>query len=544
MLLLSNIFISFAQDDNLRIASSVSFIQEGSNALPGPVQSLQDETIPKNVLEKIKQAELQTSQIPHIAHYLTDVSGPRLTNSPGFARAADWAIKSFKSWGLTNTKLEPWGNFGKAWELQDFSISMKLPYFQSIEALPLPFSASTNGPIHAQVILLTQAQAIDSVYIKTHYRDLKGKIILILGQPLFTSGPEKAGDIFAPRATRFTDDELSKTDDYYNYSYDQIHALNDQLRFGEKLNLLYDKAGAIAILHAEAGNTYGTIFNESFHGHQSKSKVPQVRMAYEDSQRIQRLITSGHPVELALNIKGSYSGNDTKAYNVVGEIPGSDPKLKDQVVILGAHLDSWSASTGATDNAAGCAVMMEAMRLLDSLHLQPKRTIRIVLWSGEEQGILGSYNYVKNHYIDASTGNPNSTQAKVSAYFNLDNGTGKIRGIYTQGNTAVKPLFDQWFQPFHDLGATTVADKYAGCTDHTSFDWAGIPGFEFIQDPIDYDNITHHSNQDSYDHLQIEDLKQAAIIVAAFVYQSGNRSDLLPRKPFEKRLFEWDNLGL
>ncbi|UOE50632.1 M20/M25/M40 family metallo-hydrolase [Mucilaginibacter sp. SMC90] len=516
MLLLSNIFVGFAQDKHLAT----------------------------DVFYKIRQAEMQTSQIPHIAHYLTDVSGPRLTNSPGFARAAAWAIKSFKSYGLTNTKLEPWGNFGKSWELQDFSIAMKAPYFQPIVALPAPWSGNTNGPIQAQVTLLTQAQAIDSAYIKNHYNDLRGMIILILGQPLFTSGPEKASDIFAPRATRFTEDELSKTDDYYNYTYDQIHALNDQLRLEEKLNLLYEKAGAVAVIHSEAGNTYGTVFDESFHSYQSKSKVPQVKMAYEDCQRIQRLITSGHPVELALNIKGSYFGNDTKAYNVIGEIPGSDPQLKDQVVILGAHLDSWSASTGATDNASGCAVMMEAVRLLDSLHLQPKRTIRIVLWSGEEQGIYGSYNYVKNHYINPSTGKPNSEQEKVSAYFNLDNGTGKIRGIYTQGNTAVKPLFDQWFQPFHDLGATTVANKYTGCTDHTSFDWAGIPGFEFIQDPIDYDNITHHSNQDNYDHLQIEDLKQAAIIVASFVYQAGNRPDLLPRKPFEKRLFEWDNLAL
>ena len=504
----------------------------------------QDEHVPTDVFEKIKKAELQSSQIPHIAHYLTDVSGPRLTNSPGFSRSADWAISSFKSWGLTNTKLEPWGNFGKAWELQDFSISMKVPYFQPIEALPAPWTGSTYGPRQAQVTLLTHDQAIDSAYIKSHFNDLKGKIILILGQPLFTSGPEKSGNIFAPRATRFTDDELSKIDDYYNYTYDLIHALNDQFLLQEKLDLLYDKAGAVAIIHSEVGNTYGTIFVESFHGYQSKSKVPQVKIAYEDSQRIQRLITSGHPVELALNIKGNYSGNDAKAYNVIGEIPGSDPKLKDQVVILGAHLDSWSAATGATDNASGCAVMMEAVRLLDSLHLQSKRTIRIVLWSGEEEGLLGSYNYVKNHYINPSTGKPNSEQAKVSAYFNLDNGTGKIRGIYTQGNTAVKPLFDQWFQPFHDLGATTVTTKYTGCTDHTSFDWAGIPGFEFIQDPIDYDNITHHSNQDNYDHLQIEDLKQAAIIVASFVYQSGNRPDLLPRKLFEKRLFEWDNMGL
>ncbi|MEN0055068.1 MAG: M20/M25/M40 family metallo-hydrolase [Mucilaginibacter sp.] len=504
----------------------------------------QEEHVPTDIFEKIKNAELQTSQIPHIAHYLTDVSGPRLTNSPGFSRSADWAISTLKSWGLKNAKLEPWGNFGKSWELQDFSIAMKAPYFQPIVALPAPWSGNTNGLQQAQVALLTQAQSIDSAYIKSHYNNLKGKIILILGQPVFTSGPEKPADIFKPRATRFTDAELLNKDDYYNLTHEQVQALNDLVRFKEKLDLLYEKSGAIAVINSEAGNEYGAIFDEPIAAYQSKSKLPQVRISVEDCNRIERLITSGHPVELALNIKGAYSGTDTKAYNVVAEIPGTDPKLKDQVVILGAHLDSWGAATGATDNASGCAVMMEAVRLLDSLHLQSKRTIRIVLWSGEEEGIFGSYNYVKNHYINPKTGNPNSEQAKVSAYFNLDNGTGKIRGIYTQGNMAVKPIFDQWLQPFHDLGATTVTTKNTGATDHTSFDWAGIPGFEFIQDPIDYDNVTHHSNQDNYDHLQIEDLKQAAIILASFVYQTGNRPDLLPRKPFEKRIFEWDGFGL
>jgi len=208
--------------------------------------------------------------------------------------------------------------------------------------------------------------------------------------------------------------------------------------------------------------------------------------------------------------------------------------------MIGGHMDSWTAGTGATDNGAGCIVMMEAVRLLDSLHLQPKRTIRIVMWSGEEEGLLGSYGYVKNHFGNAETGELKPEQAKVSAYFNLDNGTGKIRGIYAQGNTAIKPIFEQWLVPFHDLGAQTVTLSNTGSTDHLCFDWVGIPGFQFIQDPLDYETKTHHTNMDTYDYLQMDDLKQAAVIVASFVYQAANRPDLLPRKPLVKEKFVFD----
>jgi carboxypeptidase Q len=252
------------------------------------------------------------------------------------------------------------------------------------------------------------------------------------------------------------------------------------------------------------------------------------------------LLASGHPVELALNIKGKFYTDDTKGYNVVAEIPGTDPKLKDQIVMLGGHLDSWNAATGATDNGAGCIVMLEAVRLLDSLHLKPKRTIRIALWSGEEQGILGSYHYVKNHFGDAETGEIKKEQGKISGYFNLDNGSGKIRGIFAQGDTAVVPIFEQWLAALQGLGANTVTLHNTGSTDHLSFDWIGIPGFQFIQDPLDYETKTHHSNMDVYDYLKMDDLKQAAIVVASFVYQTSIRPDLLPRKKIVKEKFVFD----
>jgi hypothetical protein len=332
--------------------------------------------------------------------------------------------------------------------------------------------------------------------------------------------------------------------DTYMVNHDLIVQFLASFKMLNKVSILFKQSGAIGIINTGRANINGTVFVQARSGYKltNPESVPSVSMALEDALKIKRLIESGHPVEIALNINGKLSTEDNKGYNVVAEIPGTDRKLKSQLVMLGGHLDSWSAATGATDNAAGCIVMMEAVRLLDSLGLKPKRTIRIALWSGEEQGVYGSYNYAKNHFMDAEKGTVKAEQAKVSAYFNLDNGTGKIRGIFAQNNTAMKPIFEQWFAPFHDLGASTVTLKNTGSTDHLSFDWAGIPGFQFIQDPIDYETRTHHSNMDSYDHLQIDDLKQAAIIVASFVYQTSIRPDLLPRKPLVKETFAFDGL--
>ncbi|MBS1526213.1 MAG: M20/M25/M40 family metallo-hydrolase, partial [Bacteroidetes bacterium] len=299
-------------------------------------------------------------------------------------------------------------------------------------------------------------------------------------------------------------------------------------------------AGALALISSNGRD--GTVVVQAFEGFKKGAPegLPEVAISGVDGLKIKRLVTSGHAVELALNIKGKFYSDDTKGYNVVAEIPGTDSKLKPQLVMLGCHLDSWNAGTGATDNGAGCIVMMEAVRLLDSLHLQPKRTIRIVLWGGEEEGLLGSYGYVKDHYGNAETGVFKPEQSKVSVYFNLDNGTGKIRGIYAQRNSAAKSIFDQWFVPFHDLGAQTVTMSNTGSTDHLSFDWEDIPGFQFIQDPLDYETKTHHTNMDTYDYLQMDDLKQAATIVASFVYQASVRADMIPRKPAVKERFVFD----
>ena len=264
----------------------------------------------------------------------------------------------------------------------------------------------------------------------------------------------------------------------------------------------------------------------------SPENLLDIVLAMEDYQMLLRLVKAGIPVKLDLDVKTAFTNRDYKGYNVVAEIKGTDPKLKDEIVMLGGHLDSWHSGTGATDNAAGCSVMMEAMRILKTLGIKPRRTIRIALWSGEEEGLLGSRAYVKNHFADTANGKWvfKPEYDKFSSYFNIDNGTGKIRGIYLQGNDKAKDIFSQWFEPFSDLGAKTISISNTGGTDHLSFDRVGLPGFQFIQDPMEYDTRTHHTNMDTYDHLMPDDLKQIATIVAAFVYDAAMRDEKLPRK--------------
>jgi len=496
---------------------------------------LAQENVDTAAFRKIRNAEMSNSHIPWIAHNLTDVVGPRLTNSAGYFRGANWAASTLKGWGLSNAALEPWGEYGRGWDVDQFSISMTAPYLQSIIGYAAPWSSNTNGEIKALVTILTY-KTMDPAYISQHAADFKGKIVYLAGNS------KKIEDDFKPFSTRLSDSELRKLPDTYMISRTLIDSYIKILSAQNQILQQLKTDGALALITANGRD--GTVAVQAFSGYKVgwPAGLPEAVISEVDGLKIQRLIASGHQVEIALNIKGHFSTGDVQGYNVVAEIPGSDPSLKAQVVMLGGHLDSWTAGTGATDNGAGCIVMMEAVRLLDSLHLQPKRTIRIALWGGEEEGLLGSYGYVKKHFGNAETGAFTPEQAKISAYFNLDNGTGKIRGIYAQGNTAAKAIFEQWFAPFHDLGAQTVTLSNTGSTDHLSFDWVGIPGFQFVQDPLDYETKTHHTNMDTYDYLQIDDMKQAAVIVASFVYQSANRPDQLPRKPVVKEKFVFDGL--
>jgi hypothetical protein len=484
-----------------------------------------------SVINRIKNEEQNNSQVMDIAFHLTDVSGPRLTASPGFMKAAEWAKNTLIGWGLSNATLEPWGDFGKGWQQEKCYVAMTKPYYAPIIAYARAWTGSTGKKMLTDNIVLINAS--DSATLVQQYTGkLKGKIVMM--QMNDTLRPS-----FEPDGERYADTSLDKMAKAQPQNRQGGNPFRGNINFASRqafqraLSNLYLSEKPALILTMSSRGTDGTVFVQS--GGQYTKDAPEapasVAISSDDYLRLQRLVKAGIPVELEADVKTKFFSGDIKGYNVIAEIPGTDPQLKDQVVMLGGHLDSWHAGTGATDNAAGCAVMMEVMRLIKTMGLQPKRTIRIALWSGEEQGLFGSRNYVKNHFGDPATMQLTADQAKVSAYYNLDNGTGRIRGVYLQGNDKVRDLFQTWLTPFNDMGASTLTISNTGGTDHLSFDAVGIPGFQFIQDPIEYDTRTHHSNMDTYDHLVPDDLKQASAIVAAFVYNTAQQTEMIPRKP-------------
>ncbi|HMH23070.1 MAG TPA: M20/M25/M40 family metallo-hydrolase, partial [Puia sp.] len=341
---------------------------------------------------------------------------------------------------------------------------------------------------------------------------------------------------FKPDASRLTDSALARIGDTYMLTPEMLKFFLPTIIKSMKVKKMIQQSGALGTLEMSRGARDGTVFVDGFGGFRKDDQpaLPDLIVAKEDYLRMERLLEGGTVVKVEMEIRAKLYGDDLKGHNVIAEIPGTDPTLKAEVVMLGGHLDSWQSATGATDNGAGCIVAMEAVRILKTLGVSPKRTIRISLWDGEEQGLIGSFQYVRNHFGDPVDMKLKPEQAKVSAYYNLDNGTGKIRGIFAQGNEKVAPIFTKWLEPFKDLGAATVTLHSTGSTDHLSFDAVGIPGFQFIQDPVDYESRTHHSNMDTYDHLLPDDLKQAATILAAFVYNTAMRAEMLPRKPLPK----------
>jgi carboxypeptidase Q len=490
------------------------------------------------VITRLKEEGLKASQVMDHAFYLTDVSGPRLTASPGFMKAAEWAKNKLQSWGLQNVQIESWGDFGKGWQQERCYVAMTKPYYAPFIAQSKAWTGSTPGNkiMNADVVLI---KAKDSAELQQYVGKLKGKIVMLWSNDTLKPG-------FKPDATRFTDEELLKMANAEPRQPGQggnrqggnpnaMQAFQARQAFTRVLNNLYLQEKPALILSTSRGNE-GTIFVQG--GGQYAKDSPElpanVVLSSDDYLRVQRLVNAGIPVQLEADVKAKFFTNDLKGYNVIAEIPGTDPKLKDEVVMLGGHLDSWHGATGATDNASGCAVMMEAVRLLMTSGVKPRRTIRIALWGGEEQGLHGSRNYVKMHVADPATMQLKPAHGKISAYYNLDNGTGRIRGIYLQGNAALKPIFSKWLEPFREMGASTVTINNTGGTDHLAFDAVGVPGFQFIQDEIEYDTRTHHTNMDTYDHLVPEDLKQASTIVAAFVFNTAQREEMLPRKELPK----------
>ena len=493
----------------------------------------QKENIDQSVMAKIRHEGLQNSKVMDIAFHLTELSGPRVTNSSGFMRAANYAKNQLTQWGLVNSRLEPWGDFGKGWELEKSYVAMLSPWYRSLIAYPKTWTAGTNGLQSGEVLLIA---AKDSIELDAYRGKLKGKVLILDDLINFEQS-------FKPAAVRRSDEELQNMSDA-NQAEDTAVMRRRRERSRAQsgiprqvlatLKKLAVKEGAIAILSSASDNSAGTVF--VLQGGPYKVADPDnfldIAIGLEDYNMIIRVLRSNTPVKMEVDVKTKFQTTDTKGYNVIAEIPGTDKNLKDEIVMLGAHLDSWPAATGATDNAAGVCVMMEAVRILKDIGMQPKRTIRIALWSGEEQGLLGSKGYVKNTFGDPATMKLLPAHDKFSVYFNLDNGGGKILGIHLQGNEAARNVFQEWFVPFNDLRAKTVSIQNTGSTDHISFDAVGLPGFQFIQDRI----LSQHSNMDSYDHLMADDLKQSATIVAAFVYNAAMRDQKMPRKALPKPL--------
>ncbi|MGA8868127.1 MAG: M20/M25/M40 family metallo-hydrolase [Candidatus Sulfotelmatobacter sp.] len=511
--------------------------------------AVSQEKVDLETISRIRYEGFHNSKVMEFASGLMDSIGERLTGSPNMKRANEWTRDQFTAMGLSNSRLEAWGPFGRGWANQYVNVRMTSPDVTPLLAYAKAWTPGTNGVVSGKCIRVT-------IEDKKDFDKYKGKLagmIVILG-----TDPDVKPISEAPYK-RLSDDDLAKIGEYQIPSEHPPFRFADFLKrreFMKEVNQFFADEKVLAVIdHSRGTAGGGTVFVQSGGSYKpgETTTVPQLTMAVEHWTRIARLLQQKKDVTLELNVANTFYDDDPMQYDTIAEIPGTDKK--DEVVMLGAHLDSWHAGTGATDNGAGTIVMMEAVRILKALDIHPRRTIRIGLWSGEEEGLLGSQSYVEHHFgsrppmdepgakdmptllrREAGPVTVKPEQAKVSAYFNVDNGTGKIRGIYLQENEAVAPIFEAWMKPFKDLGMTTMTMRNTGGTDHLSFDAVGIPGFQFIQDPIEYETRTHHSNMDVYDRLQPDDLKQISVIVASFVYDAAMRDQMLPRKPIEAPL--------
>jgi len=507
------------------------------------------EKVDLETITRIRYEGFRNSKVMDYATGLMDSIGERLTGSPNMKRANEWTRDQLTAMGLSNAHLEPWGPFGRGWANQYVNVRMTSPDIAPLLVYAKAWTPGTSGVVTGKCIRV-------NIEKKEDFDKYKGKLA---GMILIFGPDAEVKPIIEAPYKRYTDDDLAKTAEY------QIPGERPPFRFADfvkrqqfvkELNqFLADEKVLAVIDHSRGTAGGGTVFVQSGGSYKTgeTTTIPQLTMASEHWSRISRLLDQKKEVTLELNVVNTFYDDDPMQYDTIAELPGTDKK--DELVMLGAHLDSWHAGTGATDNGAGTIVMMEAMRILKTLDIKPRRTIRIGLWSGEEEGLLGSQGYVQQHFgsrppmddpgmkdmptlmrREAGPVTVKPEQAKVSGYFNVDNGTGKIRGIYLQENEAVWPIFEAWMRPFKDLDMTTITMRNTGGTDHQSFDAVGIPGFQFIQDPVEYESRTHHSNMDVYDRLQPEDLKQMAVIVASFVYNTAMRDQMLPRKPIEPAL--------
>lgn len=556
--------------------------------------------VPKDVFDKIKEEGTKNSQVMKTLGYMSDVIGPRLTGSPGMKRANDWTRDTLAAWGLQNSHLESWGPFGRGWTLKRFHAMVDGPTAFPLIAYPKAWSPGTDTllppppPVDPKKKTKTPSMmntstaytgevvtfnAQNEAELEQYKGKLKGKIVLV-------GAMRELKAEFEPQGSRRTESNLLDLANAPDPNAPRPAgatppppAAGNQLQqfqfAGRRLRFLHEEGAAVLIDIAFKGDG-GTIFVTGAQAVQPATPTPgqppmnvrtkgaivpvQLTATPEHFNRLTRMIAAGEKPTMTIDLAVEFQDTDPNAYNTIAEIPGSDKA--DEVVMLGGHLDSWHGATGATDNGSGCAVMMEAVRIIQTLGLKPRRTIRIALWSGEEQGLLGSRAYVRQHFGfrgDGSTpqfggGGQNATPLpltklddydKLSAYFNIDNGTGKIRGVYMQGNEGVRPIFRQWLAAFRDpkwwkadfdpakdtsFAANTLTLANTGGTDHLAFDAVGLPGFQFIQDAVEYDTRTHHSNMDVFDRIQADDMKQMSIILAVFVYQTAMMDEMMPKK--------------
>ena len=487
------------------------------------------EKIDYQMMQRIRQEGLQNSKMAETMSYLCDVYAPRLAASPQYRQAATWVVDKLKGLGLDKAETESFGALGRGWELKKFYAAMTSPQYMPLIAYPKAWTPGLEGILKGNVVLMDIKTEADLDAFKGK---LKGAIVLSRGEQPVALAMEADGK-------RYSDEDLkniqmAQDGGGRNFDHAQREAMRLQREMQTKIAKFLKDEGAAVVLEPSRG-TDGTVFVQGGGSYRKNSEMPlpSVVVSVEQYNRMVRIAQKNVPVTMEMEIQANFVDTDSLGYNIIAEIPGTDKKLKDEVVMLGGHFDTWHAGTGGTDNSAGTAVALEAVRILKALNIKPRRTIRIALWDAEEEGLIGSRGYVKNHFFDAEKKEIKPEYNKLAAYFNYDNGSGKIRGIYAQGNISIVPIFEEWLKPFNDLGAATVTLRNTGSTDHASFDAAGLPGFQFIQDPLEYMARTHHSNMDVYDHASKADLTQSATIMAAFVYNAAMRDEKLPRKYFD-----------
>ena len=504
--------------------SSLALLIAGASVLAQSAEPVDLEAI-----TRIKAEGFERSQVMDIAWWLTDVHGPRLTNSPQLRAAAEWTLSKAKEWGLANAALEPWGanaEFGRGWSNERTMLHVVKPTPWPVLAYSRAWTPGTTGMVTADAVLAPIASEAD---FDKYRGKLKGKIVLLQETRSVTP-------LFDPPARRLTPQNLEEL---------EVQPVGPPQggpggpggpggaqQLAAKRNAFLLAEGVVAVLEPANGRgDSGSLLVGAGGSRNPKDPPvpPQLAVATEHYNRLARLLGRGQTVTLEADVRNTFHDVDLNMFNIVAEIPGTDKA--DEVVMLGAHFDSWHAGTGSVDNASGSAVMLEAMRILKQSGVRLRRTVRMGLWTGEEQGLIGSRMYVRNHFADPADMKLKPAHAKLAGYFNMDNGTGQYRGVYLQGNEAVAPIFRAWMTPFENLGMTHLTIRNTGGTDHLSFNNVGLPGFQFIQDPVQYSSRTHHSNLDVYDQLIAADLMKNAVITAAFVYHTANREQMLPRKP-------------